>query len=899
MSATKILVASFGLGFFVWLIPSSIDIIAWSRGGIDRFAILAPLYALWPALAASAVLAAAVWWAGARTEAARGHRAFVLAPAAALWLWTVPFLPWLPSRFPLLLILAGPVRWAVPAAVLAAVVFRARTLRMTAGKAWVPLSEWLARRGRTTVFAVSLVLFLLLGTRSLQVLGLDGDEPHYLIITQSLLVDHDIRIENNHARGDYRAFFPRDLRPDYLQRGLNGQIYSIHAPGLPALMLPGYAVAGRWGAVATLCLFAAVAAAAIFEAALLVGGALVAWATWASVCLSVPFLPHAWSLYPEMGGAAVVALAVLWVIRRRQASAIVWFGRGVLIAVLPWMHTKFIVLLAALTLWLLVELRARVKPSLAFLAPIAVSCAAWLAFFYVIYGTINPQAPYGGHTAEFVRVANVPRSLLGLLFDQKFGLLVYSPIYLAAIAGAWLLLRDARRRVLGGVLLGIAVAYSLSSAREYMWWGGSSAPARYLVPVVPLAAPMIATAFARLKKAGRPMLLVALSIAGVVVSMAWLGGPDRGVLFSDAHGTSRLFELIEGGAPLTAAFPTFTEENWGTPILHMLPWVAAVLSGLAVVWLAPASRSRFWTIVAGGTTFVVAAAVLAAPIPTEARLDAAARGRLTIGQKFDPGRLRAFDYATHAKVTAVQWAAAAGVTVGLDPSQLADPSGRLTDALPLAPGSYTASVWFQGNRAYDGDLLLVMHNGQVFRRVPGPLPNPTVVSFSMPIELSSLAVQLTDVASAQQAVRVEFQPTALVPASQRVQLDVHAIEPVPEVPGAYMEYVDDWTFPEGGVFWTNGTHEGQVVVVPAGGATMLLTLHVGPNRGAVHIKVGEKAQDVQLEAEETRTLSIPLPPGATYVPVSVQAAADFRPSDVSPSSSDLRYLGCQVRVAVR
>src|SRR5947199_249206 len=64
-----------------------------------------------------------------------------------------------------------------------------------------------------------------------------GDEPHYLIITQSLLLDHDLQIENNHRRGDYRAYFRGgDMKPDYLNRGANGQIYSIHAPGLPVLI---------------------------------------------------------------------------------------------------------------------------------------------------------------------------------------------------------------------------------------------------------------------------------------------------------------------------------------------------------------------------------------------------------------------------------------------------------------------------------------------------------------------------------------------------------------------------------------------------------------------------------------------------------------------------------------
>src|SRR5690606_846192 len=86
-----------------------------------------------------------------------------------------------------------------------------------------------------------------------------GDEPHYMIITQSLLADHDLRIENNHARGDYAPYFSGELRPDYLRRGLDGEIYSIHAPGVSALVAPAFAVAGYPGAVLALALLAALA----------------------------------------------------------------------------------------------------------------------------------------------------------------------------------------------------------------------------------------------------------------------------------------------------------------------------------------------------------------------------------------------------------------------------------------------------------------------------------------------------------------------------------------------------------------------------------------------------------------------------------------------------------------
>src|SRR5205814_4352051 len=34
-----------------------------------------------------------------------------------------------------------------------------------------------------------------------------GDEPHYLVMAQSLIRDHDLKIENNHRQGDYHEYF--------------------------------------------------------------------------------------------------------------------------------------------------------------------------------------------------------------------------------------------------------------------------------------------------------------------------------------------------------------------------------------------------------------------------------------------------------------------------------------------------------------------------------------------------------------------------------------------------------------------------------------------------------------------------------------------------------------------
>ena len=301
--------------------------------------------------------------------------------------------------------------------------------------------------GRGTVFALSLGLYLFFGLWSAAVVGPGADEPHYLVITQSLLRDHDLAIENNHARGDYREYFGGELRPDFLRRGLNEVIYSIHAPGLPALLVPAYAVDGYAGAVAMLCLFGALAALAVFDLAALLAGPGAALIAWAAACLTVPFVPHSWLIFPEMPGALIMAWAALWWYAPLPARSRTWIWRGAALAILPWLHTKFVILLAAMLAALLLRLWRTPRAAAALVVPAMISVTLWIWSFYVLYGVFDPQIPYGDFPRLYVLAANIPRGVLGLLFDQKFGLLMYSPVYLLAPLGV---LDDAAPAASGG-----------------------------------------------------------------------------------------------------------------------------------------------------------------------------------------------------------------------------------------------------------------------------------------------------------------------------------------------------------------------------------------------------------------------------------------------------------------
>jgi len=166
----------------------------------------------------------------------------------------------------------------------------------------------------------------------------------------------------------------------------------------------------------------------------------VALLTWLAVVLRRPLAPQSWLIYPEMPAALVVAGFAAWLFGPLPARAAPWLWRGAVIGFLPWLHMKYSFSLAGATLCLLINLWPRVAHAAAFLAPMVVSGLLWFTPFYVMYGTFDPTVVCGYGGGAGLELSNVPRGVLGLLFDQKFGLLLYSPVYLLTIVGGVVML---------------------------------------------------------------------------------------------------------------------------------------------------------------------------------------------------------------------------------------------------------------------------------------------------------------------------------------------------------------------------------------------------------------------------------------------------------------------------
>lgn len=888
VSVLTVLAATTALGMAWWLYPASAHIVDWPRSGPHRVAVFAPLYQLTAMAALVAVAVVAMLVTVRRRRGSLATWAHRLAPLNILWMWTVPYWPWLPDRLPLLVALAGPIRWVFATLAVGGVLARS-----------VPFERLAAvRPGRRFVFACSLIVYLGFGIHALRTTGLGGDEPHYLIITQSLILDGDLQIENNHTRGDYKPYFGGDLRPDYMTRGRNLQIYSIHAPGLSALLVPGYLLAGASGAVATMCVLAALAALAVFEIAGLVAGSGVALATWGVLCLTVPFIPHAWSLFPEMAGTAIVAWAVLWGMRSDRVSLAAWAWRGVSLACLPWLHTKFSVLMAGLAVFVVWQLRDRWRHAAVFLAPMAVSGVAWLASFYAIYGVFSPEAPYGDYATRFVRLENVPRSLFGLLFDQKFGLLLYAPAYALALPGFWMLGREKRWRVAALAALAVIVGFTVSSARLYMWWGGSSAPARFLVPLTPLFAPAVALAFERLRGGLGRTTAIVCAVLSVLVGVSGAIGTGQFLLYSAPHGVSRILLNLQGSAPLTEALPTFTQPEWMVPALGLAPWAAAVAAAVGAGWLtARVVVSSLWIGLAEVIAFMAISSLLMSSLPPQSRAAARTRGDLALIERFDPVRARAFDYARMARLSPPEWVQALSMSFDRTPGSEPDAIGRLTDALHLPPGTYTARVWFDGRRALGGALQATVGYDNLLARLDAPLPNPAELTFTLPVAVPVFWLQLTDLESARAVRRLEIDARSVEPASARSRADVLAVEATSGWMNGYLAYLGG-AYPENGVFWTRATEAARLLLVPAGAGTAIVRFEAGPVLTDVRLAIGGDVRTLALKPRGTAEVRVPLPAGVSSIPVEVQASAAFRPSEVDSSSSDTRQLGCRVRLVL-
>ena len=360
------------------------------------------------------------------------------------------------------------------------------------------------------LFWIAFLLYAFLCAYVANAVSTAGDEHLYLLSTQSLYADHDLDIQNNVARGDYERFYWGRASPKTWTSAFIG-FPTLVLPGyaLGSVLLPGYPLAGRLGAMLTIGLCSALLGVQTYRLCRDLGASSVAayWG-WVVVALMPPVLVNSGHVYPELPAALAAVVGVRALLRMPRAG---WPAlatvAGSAIALVA-LKDRYLSLSVGLLVWAVTRLaRSSRLLALGLLAGVAVIGALIVAFNPL--PRVFPNFVGAAQLLNVLRQWNgwMPRAGLGLLADQEFGLLYYGPHWALAVPGLVLLWRRRREAVIG--LVGVTLFYLLIVVkwRWMQWDAGWTPPPRFVLCVAPLFIPFVVEVF----EASRGQVLAAVN----------------------------------------------------------------------------------------------------------------------------------------------------------------------------------------------------------------------------------------------------------------------------------------------------------------------------------------------------------------------------------------------------
>jgi hypothetical protein len=818
----------------------------------------------WLGLAATLGAALAVW------TCSRGVPAgLYLLPVVALVAWTT-LAPW-----PAIVAWAGPAV-LIPFALLLCGIIGKRI------SAWQMPARW-----SPCVAAILTALCLSAIVTVSDGLLVTGDEPHYLLTTQSLLSDGDLDLANNYDNRTYRSFYSGALEPRHVATGVLGEQFTFHGLAVSVLVLPGFAAFGALGARLTIVLFAAIGAGFFWSAAhRLTRSTATAWVAWGAMVSSAPFAFHSVTIYPDGIGASVTSIA-LWALVTLVAdmtiSVAASVGVGVALAILPWLHIRLSSAAGLLGLVILLAMLRRTRDLiLPFLAAPAISFVLWIASTWVMFGTMDPTAIFRQKAGG--SLAAMPTGTLGLLFDAEYGLLVYAPIMAIATLG---ILAMFRRSALVGFASTVLTVTTLGIGGAWIWWGGDSAPARFLAPVLPLLCLMLA-AWWTTAPVGARAFAGATIVAGACLTIA-MAIADSGryiVNFPDGQGTA--FDWLSPNVDLTLALPSLfrTGAVPGTEALIALSWTLVGAMAFAATLLTTRRRT-----IGGGTTWLIASIAVLVWMTSGAVAGWGWHG--VVPWTPDRGQLRLL-HAAPSPTLALGLVGPSPQFVSRDTalsaSKIAMPLMDTSTVLhvPFVPAGRYAIEVASTTAAPTPILTLELgRNAWPFLEW-SPQPGAGAVTFSLATAMYLVRV-VADQAVKTSLPAVRLQPMSVVASASSADVALRATRY-----GTLVVYsLDSYSYPEPDGFWMAADRTGRVLVTDADARPIshLMTFEAGDAAAVVHVTRAAFSTMVTLAPHARERLVIADADQAAPVQFTVSGGSTL-------PAGDGRRLGVFVRVAV-
>ena len=389
---------------------------------------------------------------------------------------------------------------------------------------------------------------------------IDGDEPYYLLVTESITHDFDLDLANQYRRLDRSATGRTDLIPQLGDpTGPKGEQYSRHEPFLPLLLIPGYLAARLHGAIAVIALFGVLLVRStmrwmedegVSEAA--------ARAVFPFFAFAPPILFYATRIWPEVP-AAFCYVEALRGIRNRRPQRWVPAILGLVL-----LKLRFVLVAIGLLIhWVTGrpgDRATRLKTAIA-LAVIAIP----MAIAYLATGSATNVHSW----REMIPGGNYARGFFGLLADGMSGIAFQAPFFLCGLFA----LTRWRSMPLGfrvGILAPLLYVLYLLPRME--WFGGWAPPLRYVVFLMPVLALGAAATWDRVSR-GAIALIAAWTTGLVIHALAY---PWR--LFHLSNGENAVGEWLSRlyKADFSRLFPSFIRMNGAA-------WIGAAVVLIIIV----------------------------------------------------------------------------------------------------------------------------------------------------------------------------------------------------------------------------------------------------------------------------------------------------------------------------
>jgi hypothetical protein len=263
-----------------------------------------------------------------------------------------------------------------------------------------------------------------------------GDEPHYLIIADSVVSDGDLNLENNY-KGDSqtRRMFGNLLPHVYnVPRGW----IPAHMPGLGILLAIPLALGGLIGVRLALILLAGALPWTLMswlDDRLPTG---LAASLTLGLTLTFPFVFDASQIYPDLPGGVIVTALAVWLITQieNREGGLRWAGFWLIVGALPWLHVKFmgptiVFLIGGLMAARRIDRGRRALDPLWTAPLVLIGLGSLAAYHQWAYGS-----PFGARGTRELTTSwsRGTMMFLGLHLDQSQGMFVQQPFLLAGVA---------------------------------------------------------------------------------------------------------------------------------------------------------------------------------------------------------------------------------------------------------------------------------------------------------------------------------------------------------------------------------------------------------------------------------------------------------------------------------